>query len=253
MATSTAMVAAALLAASASTGETVTVVPTGADRYRLTIEGLAGSDERSAQASLKEPARRACGAKSVRWGRFQLRATVIAAPGKRSRPGSFVQDIECIPAPLPLVGGATVFTPTAADEQQVRAAALVFYARVDAGDADGALAMMTVEQRASMKEDRRRIDVGQAKGGRDAVARRIAKVTWYVDPPGVTPGVYAAADMTGSSRSAAVICGYVALYRNPASTWEIACTEEGRIDVRTWRRATTNQRQQLRSAVRCVG
>src|SRR5438876_6684832 len=60
--------------------------------------------------------------------------------------------------------------------------------------------------------------------------RKILKVSWVKDPPGVDPGFYAAVDYAGRFKNITYECGYVAWYWEPSGLLTIVREEEGYID-----------------------
>ncbi len=223
--------------------------------YKISIVGFTGADQNVAQAMITPTVQRLCGSLTPQWGRFTLNAMIANRAGKPLKPGRFEQEIRCIASPIADASGPTPpFEPTAADERLSRDTALKFLRLRDAGNAKASFAMLT----ASMQQTTDR--VAWASNARNAprmvggdVARKIVNVTWYVDPPGVPAGVYAAADFEGTSSMLAVHCGYVALLRQSNGEFLVTRTEEGRLRASDAKTMSAEQLQQTRVALQCRG
>lgn len=187
-------------------------------------------DQTQAEAVEAEVGRRAaetCASQTVEWGKFRfdesLGKNLGAEPAKVN---AYRREFRCAnAAQANFVAAPADWTATAADEADVRTFFETYYARRDADDPRGALAMF----RTGMPEDPEE----WAKQNRDQIKRlgkgqrRIAAVTWYVNPEAADrPGIYAAIDFTGDYPSVHFYCGYIGLYRKAPGSYEIVREEQ---------------------------
>lgn len=110
--------------------------------------------------------------------------------------------------------------PSEADEADARRFVGAYFAKRDAGQMEAALAMFkptVVKDRRGWVEQMQHLNKKLGTG-----KRRLTAVTWYVNPPSASqPGIFAAVDFVGEYPNAPVYCGYVALIRRAAGTFEI--------------------------------
>lgn len=85
------------------------------------------------------------------------------------------------------------------------------------------------------------------------LSRKIHKVTWYMDPPGVDPGLYAAVDHSGTYDKVPVHCGFVA-WRFPSDGAPLIVREEENfIDAETIKRIPAAEVDAFKKRYRCAG
>jgi hypothetical protein len=230
---------------------TVEVKRLAPDRFQIILTGFDG-DDRESQAAIAPVAAQLSAKRTPRYEQFRQNRTIAPGTGKKLEPARFEQDIACVaPAPSVAGPGTAPFTATAADEAAVRAAALAFLNARSAGRAEESREMLSAEMKATSppaewaKQVR---DTRETLG--ESVAFRIVAVTWYVDPPGTAPGIYAAADFAGSSARAALVCGYVSMVRSDAG-YRIVRIEFGSAPKEAVASATPEASAQIRQALRC--
>jgi Protein of unknown function (DUF4019) len=221
--------------------------------FKITIVDFIGGDHNAAQVMIAPTVRRLCGELEPRWGRFTLKAMVTAPTGKALKPGRFEQNISCVapPAAEPNIASGP-FTATAVDEDLVRTTALRFLSFRDVGRGLESFAMLapSMKETTDQGEWIKNIGMNPQIVGK-SVERRITKVTWYIDPPGVSSGVYAAADFDGHSTGLAIHCGYVALKRQTSGEYLIVRLEEGRLAQEEAKGLAPDRRSELRSNLQC--
>lgn len=151
--------------------------------------------------------------------RFDVNETVegTAAPSRFH----IRQELECrdtpptprAPAGEPLPAN---WQASEADQRRATEATRAYFAAVDAGDVARLEAMMTPGHRADQTTADRtqQLAAFRERAGRPS-AHRIIRVSWYVNPPGVEPGAYAAVDFDRTYARLAISCGYVAWHRQP--------------------------------------
>ncbi len=220
--------------------------------FKITIVDFVGRDETEAQALIAPKVRQLCGQLTPRWGRFTLKA-MMPPTGKTIKPARFEQEISCITPSAEQVAGTTgPFAATEADENAVRLAALKFMHLRDIGEGEASFAMLSP----SMQDTTDRVGWINESTKRPAtigsgVARRVVKITWYVDPPGVSSGVYAAADFDGHSSGLAIHCGYVALKRQASGDYLVVRLEEGRLPSDVAKPLTAEKMLEMRATLQC--
>lgn len=243
-----------LLFVASTASSQVEVRKLGDDRFLLIVADVGVADERLAQAMVAPTADRVCAPKVPTFGKFVLNGQVIPASKKRPKPFRFEQNVICIDQ-IPIADGVSGagFVATKADEAAAAAAALTYFRLRDAGDIEQFLLRITPSQRAIKSSDDWKRDIGSFNRalGRD-VARRVVKLSWYIDPPGIPPGVYVAADMAGNSSEMAYICGYVAMRRSPDGTYGAVREESGTIPRTSVKGASPETLAKLKETVRCV-
>jgi Protein of unknown function (DUF4019) len=221
--------------------------------FKVSIIDFVGGDQNEAQAMITPTVQKLCGQLTPRSSRFFLKAKVTAPKGKALKPGRFEQEITCVKPSVAEPNVATgPFTATEADDSLVRSTALKFLALRDSGLGKESFAMLSP----TMQETTDPVEWAKTVGSKPriiggSVERRISKVTWYVDPPGVQAGVYAAADFGGRSSGLAIHCGYVALKRQPAGSYRIARLEEGRITSDNAKGLTNERLLEMRATLQC--
>jgi uncharacterized protein DUF4019 len=82
--------------------------------------------------------------------------------------------------------------------------------------------------------------------------RKIVKISWVKDPPGVDPGFYAAVDYSGQFQNITYECGYVAWYRESSGRLTIVREEQGYIDRESEVRMTPEALRNVLTKIRCV-
>lgn len=241
------------LAPQSTTEATSRIVDLGGDRYEITINGL-DADERVSQAAVAQIAEQICREKQPSLGRFRFDRAIPKRAQDRVPPAVLVQEIAC--------SGSRATSPTAAQDvapakvvvdPKVNASATRFLQARDRGDGDGTWMMLS----SGMKAQQTRaewLDLTRQHAtavGTEA-STRVVKLTRYLDPPGMPQGIYIAADFTGSSPKAALICGYVILHEGLPGRWDITRIESGVAPVEVLNDATPEQLRQIKSTLRCV-
>ncbi len=218
-------------------------------------EVAATFDHAQFQAVESEVARRAgevCVGRSVDWGKFRFDEELEKNPGADPvKVKAYRREFRCVVAAQSNIPAAPAdWVASAADEAEVRRFFENYYARRDAGDADGALALF----RPGMPEDRASWakDVRNSNKQLGAGKRRLVAVTWYVNPGAADrPGVYAALDFVGDYPSMHFYCGYIGLYRKGPGSYEIV-REEQNLFERTKETPEAQQLTTMRAAL-CRG
>lgn len=245
------MIATAL--AQASPTATADVEEIGAAEFRITLKGFE-ADDRESQAAIAGVVQQVCGSKTPAWGKFEATRQLSVAKDGKTTPAKFVQLIRCVE---PAASGAPTprraFAPDAAMELAVKAIALNFLSDYEGGAGTASWNLLS----APMKQSRPIVDwrAGVRKRAVEigtAPEHRIAKLTWYVDPPNGPPGIFAALDYAGKSSKQAFLCGYVMLIRGSDDQWSVMRVESGSIPVEIARKSPPHELAQLKRTIRCV-
>jgi hypothetical protein len=202
-------------------------------------------DHAQFQAVESEVARRAaelCAGNTIDWGKFRFDEELGKNPGTDlAKVKAYRREFRCVAAAQSSFQAVPAdWVASAIDEADVRRFFDNYYARRDAGDTDGALAMFrpgTQENAASwamsVRDSNKQLGAGK---------RRLVGVTWYVNPEAADrPGIYAALDFVGDYPSMHFYCGYIGLYRKGPGSYEIVREEQNLFE----RNKETPEAQQL--------
>jgi hypothetical protein len=230
------------------------------DVYELTVTVRNTTDISAAQELLIPEARRICGGKLFQFGRYSFASTESVSNSAVSRAPlppqlTLKQEVACGPtATTPSVHASYDWVPTDADSQLVAARTREYLAQKDMGELAQAYGQFSDSLKDTSPFDgwSRSMEDMNAKEGR-VKARKILKVSWVKDPPGVDPGFYAAVDYAGEFRKANYECGYVAWYRDSSGGLSIVREEEGYIDRDTEKKMTPEALRDALARIGCVG
>lgn len=190
------------------------------------------------QRLLADRARQICGPLYPVPGRYRFSGRERVSPdGRRSGQFEVVQELTC--ADSPPVAAVEEPAPadwraTARDEEDARAATMRYFAAVDAGDAIRVQAMWSPAQQAEMPLEVRSAQLRRFReeAGRPG-AHRIARLTWYVNPPGAPrPGIYVAADYERAYSGLRFNCGYLIWFRQSEGRYVLIREETSTANAR---------------------
>lgn len=122
------------------------------------------------------------------------------------------------------------FEPTAADEQAAIDRFAAYAAALAKRDYDAAYAMLRLSFQAAnprfeWEMNQRKRPVLWADG-----RLRILRLSWYPDPAGQPPGLYAAFDFRGDRADGTMDCGYVVVHRaDPAAPFAVVRTDTSEV------------------------
>lgn len=122
------------------------------------------------------------------------------------------------------------FKASAAEEAKAMARIVDFTKALARRDFASAYAML----RLSMQADTPRLEWEMNLRKRDGLwadgTIRILRLTWYPDPPGQPPGLYAAFDFRGDRSDGAMDCGYLVVHRaTPGSGFSVVRTDTSEV------------------------
>jgi hypothetical protein len=194
------------------------------------IARVATFDARQQVAVDAEIDRRAaamCKGSQVRWGQFSSTATLGKQPGTERVPmRGYTREFSCVlPQTASYAPAPADWKPSAADFSDALAVFNGYYAKRDSGDFAGAMRLFAPDMLGDPPNWSAEMSATNKKLG--AGTRRVTGVSWYVNPDGAPhPGVYVAIDFIGEFPQAYFYCGYVALYRRGAGSYEITREEQ---------------------------
>ena len=127
-----------------------------------------------------------------------------------------------------------------------------YFADQDDARFEDAYAFFSPDQKRTVPFEKWRADRAQfhAKAGAFE-SRTVRKLTWYRNPPGAQPGVYAAADFSDQFENVALHCGYVAWHQRMDGSFEIVHEEENLVDKATAARMSPEMLQRAHAAFKC--
>lgn len=122
------------------------------------------------------------------------------------------------------------FEPTATDESDAMASLAAYTLALARRDFASAYAML----RLSFQAANPRLEWEMNLRKRDALwadgTIRILRLSWYLDPAGQPPGVYAAFDFRGDRPDGTMDCGYVVVHRSaPGSDFTVVRTDTSEV------------------------
>lgn len=205
-------------------------------RYELTVTVPGTTDPADAQRVLMPAAVKLCGSRSPQFGKYKFNAgePLMKTAGTGSTWVTLMQQVSCdentneLNAPAAAQTQIPLKAPSPADEAIVRARTLDYLSAKDRGDFDIAHAMFTMTMQAMMTQKSWRTPRATFNARAGLPSRReVVRITWYDNPPGLSPGRYAAADYRASYRSAAFYCGYLSWLQEPDGSYRIVREEEG--------------------------
>ena len=199
--------AAALLLIQPAPLPDVQIETVGDQAYRLTVPIEGETSPASAQAALQPTALRLCGPESYVFGRYSFSSSeTTPASGDAAGVASvtLVQNVTCGMREAEPASGATPAPPLSEADLE-RLTPMIdglterYFSAVEEARHAESLAMTSEEMTggASLAEWTRTRDQQRAEAGAP-VSRQVARLTWYANPAGVTPGYYAAVDYVAS-------------------------------------------------------
>lgn len=242
------------VSASAAEAPRIATEKLGADRWRLTATVPGLTDPAQAQALLNDEARRLCASKEARFGRYRFESKQELEKSGTLSSGvlTFVQDLDCGGA------GATDSALSAGAAAERSEAGIVglterFLAALSEGEPRIAYDLATAGMHGGMtpREWAERASADRAKVGK-VTARKVAKVTWYDNPPQAPePGLYAAADYVVEAEKLHFECGYVVWHLGSDDRWRAVRHERGVLGKADVSDVSPKKLAEYRNMLRC--
>ena len=238
-------------------GSDVQVERLGGDAYRLVLKSFRSSTVGAGQQELLPTAQQVCSGKGVHYGHYAFERNDPITPGAAPGPLVLRQEIQCggaepAPSNTTTAGDHAQWRPTAEQQEAVDRLTRAYFSARDGGRFDEAYAMFSNAQQAAMPFENWRSQMATfyAKAG-EVQNRTIKKTTWYKDPPGTPPGVYAAADFASHFANIDIHCGYVVWHEQPDGSFRLIREEEGYIERDVQLRLPPSELRVARSKVGC--
>jgi hypothetical protein len=223
----------------------------GEGMYRLVLKSLKSTDVAAGQQELLSEARRLCGNKGVRFGRYEFQKSEAIRAGAPDGPLLLKQEIHCgeIAGPPAAPPAASAWRPTEEQQQQIQSQTYEYFAAKDTRDYKQAYAFWSTatpfEQWSSAAE-KFDAQAGQVRN------RVVKKITWYKDPPQApAPGVYAAADFSSQFANIEIHCGFVVWYQGQDGRFRVIREEQNYIDKVMQQKLAPNDLAAVRAKFGC--
>jgi len=246
---------AALAADLAPSPVTARRLPSGAYELTLTLQNT--TDILAAQRVLVPAAQKVCGGQMFEFGHYSFSSTEqnpISSVASISPRVTIHQEVTCGPvAPASAQHTSYDWSPSDADDKLVAARTQQYLAQKDKGELALAYGQFSDTMKVASRFDiwSKGVEDFNAKAG-GMNFRKIRKVSWVKDPPGVDPGFYAAVDYSGQFKNIPYECGYVAWYRDASGQLAIVREEEGYIDRKSQAAMTSGELRETLAKIRCV-
>ena len=196
-------------------------------------------------------AKRICGARAARFGRYQFEHSEPISPNAKKVPFLLKQEIQCVEgasAPTTVVTDPK-WRPTPEQQRLVVELTERYFRLRDSGDYKqaGTLVAGTLPFKDWLAGAEKFNQLaGQVRH------RKVEKVTWYKDPPGgPAPGVYAAIDFTGQFANIDIYCGYVVWHEAQDGMFRLLREEQNYISREMQQSLTADELAATRKKLRC--
>jgi hypothetical protein len=224
--------------------------------YELTVTLHDTTDVSLGQQALTAEAMRVCGGQLFQFDHYLFHSTSQAGPSVVPKKPRLIltQEVRCGPASDARKPHVSYdWSPTEADTRLVAARTEEYLARKDKGELALAYGQFSDGMKDATHFDEWSKSVGafNAKAG-PVELRKVVKVSWVKDPPGVDPGFYAAVDYAGRFKNITYECGYVAWYRDVSGRLSIVREEHGFIDESRFKMSPEALQDAL-AKIGCVG
>jgi hypothetical protein len=122
------------------------------------------------------------------------------------------------------------FQPSTADEQQAMDRVAVYTMALARRDYDAAYAMLRLSLQASSPRLEWEMNLRKRAALWVDGTIRILRLSWYLDPAGQPPGLYAAFDFRGDRKDGTMDCGYVVVHRAaPGAGYTVVRTDASEV------------------------
>jgi hypothetical protein len=243
----------AMMAAGDALGQKseVQVQKRGEDSYVFVLRSVVSNTLAAAQQELLPEAKRICGDRLPRFGRYQFEHSEPVSPAAKQAPFLLKQEIQCIneASPPTTVVTSPNWRPTELEQGNILELTGRYFRFKDTGDYQQARQLLGPTLRfedwlaATEKFNQ------QAGAVRH---RKVEKVTWYKDPPnGPPPGIYAAVDFTGEFANIGIYCGYVVWYRGQDDMTRLLREEQNYISREVQQKMSADELAAARKKLRC--
>lgn len=218
--------------------------------YVVVLRSMTSKSVAAAQQELLPEARRLCGARSARFGKYQFEQYDSISPNAKPVPFRLKQEIRCVAAasvPPRVVAPDPNWRPSAEQQRAVLAMTERFFRLKDAGDYQQVRTFVSEAfpfdhwLAAAEKFNKQSGELRQ---------RTIQRVTWYKDRPDAPlPGVYVAVDFSGQFTNLEIYCGYLVWHEGQDGTFRLTRQEENYWEIHP--RTTANELEAARKKLGC--
>jgi hypothetical protein len=142
--------------------------------------------------------------------------------------------------------------PTAAQDQLVERRTQAYFSAKDSRRYEEGYALLSPSQKqvTSFEGWKSRTEKFNTQAG-EVRSRKIRKITWYKDPAGVAPGLYAAVDFSSEFANIDIHCGYVVWHVQPDGSPLLVREEENYIDKSVQQKLKPEDLEKVRAQFRC--
>ena len=229
------------------------------DSFQLVLKSYSSKTVEAGQQELLPTAKEACGAKEVRYGKYQFET--LEPLNSTAANGSILvlkQNIVCAPtdgarAPAESPKNAdSQWHPAAAQVQRVGLQSIAYFAAKDGRRYKEAYELLSPASKQITPFERWRsvAEDSSAKMG-EVLHRDIKKITWYKNPPQAAPGTYAAVDFSSQFTNANIHCGYLVWSEQGDGSFLMVREEENFIEKATEHKLKPNELKKVRAQFGC--
>jgi Protein of unknown function (DUF4019) len=226
--------------------------------FRLTLKTFRSTRLEDGWAELLPKARALCGVKSVGYGHYQFEASdpISAAPPEK-RFLLLKQEITCgtstpLPPAVSTANKDTTWRPDVAQVRLIEDQTYAYFASKDDGNYEKAYSLFSPKQKEALPYETWMAAAAKFNANAGTVrSRRIKRITWYKDPPGTEPGVYAAVDFVSQFDNIDIHCGYVVWREQSNSLFMLVREEENLIDKQTQQTLKPEELSKARARIGC--
>ena len=226
---------------------------TAPESFTMTVPVSPDSEEGRRIVALR--AVEACAGRYPRLGRYTYVGSTEVGGGEAVR-YEVRQELVCLDAPpaRPAEQPApSDWQPGETDHKQIVELTERLFALTDAGRVEDVHGLWSGanQEMVPLAERRAALDDFRAKAGRP-LQHRIAKITWYVNPPSApTPGIYAAVDYERAYSQLAANCGFIVWFREPSGRYVITRQEDGTLPKEQAESLSLERLAQVRELLKC--
>ncbi len=228
------------------------------NRFELVLTSYQSATVEAGQRELLGAANIACRDKFARFAKYSFDLSEpISANASEKRVLRLKQEIICEqqaaqPAEQPAAAPSKPDKPGIEQDQMIERLTYTYLAAKDSQKYREAYALFSPTQQTAVAFDSWAASTGQfnAKAGK-VLSRRVKKITWYTNPPGVTPGLYAAADYSGTFENVDINCGFVAWQKQADGSFLVTREEQNSIDNETLKKVPPGDLARIRAQFGC--
>jgi hypothetical protein len=148
--------------------------------------------------------------------------------------------------------GPAQWRGSADQERQVERRTYGYFAARDGGKYEDAYALLSPWMKKSISYEQWRVQAERFNVRAGAVkSRRIARISWYKDPPNTAPGMYAAVDFVSEFAQLGIHCGYLGWQLQDDGAFLLVHEEENYIERSVQEKLSPEELAKMRAKFRC--